>query len=111
MTKFMKESIEKGDFDYGRETLFLRVIQLLKPYGKDIFRKGGGFSTGLFEAITIGFATYIDYYEGEGASKVPVRIDELKNDSDFSQFTGSQSNSKTRIINRLKIAEKVFKPR
>jgi hypothetical protein len=108
MTEYMRNVIKDGSFDYSRGELLLRVINLLKPFGKDIFRKGGGFSTGLYEAITIGVAVNIDYYTHEGAKEVKRRIGLLKTEHDFSQFTGSASNSKSRIINRMKIAERIF---
>jgi Protein of unknown function DUF262 len=109
MTEFMRDVIKKGNFDYNNEELLLRVINLLKPLGKDVFRgKSGGLSTGLYEAVTIGIAMNIDHYEAKGTEEVRKRIERLKQDSTFGQYTGSASNSKARIINRMKIAEKIF---
>lgn len=109
MTEYMRIALVTGDNNLEKENLLLRVISLLKPLGKDVFRsRKGTLSTSLYEAITIGIASNINYYEAEGSNLIKKKIDILKKDKDFSQFTGSASHSKTRIINRMKIAEKIF---
>ena len=76
----------------------------------EVFRgKRGGFSTSLFEAITVGIALYVDYYEADGNAQLSQRIEKLKNDEDFEKNMGSASNNKIRIVNRINIAEKIFK--
>jgi hypothetical protein len=112
MTEFMRDAVKDNDFDYeGKEKLLMRVISLLKPLGKDIFRGvRGGFSTSLFEAITIGIAMNVDYYESVGAFDLKKRVDLLKQDSEFQKNMGSASNNKLRIVNRVLIAERIFKP-
>jgi hypothetical protein len=112
MTEFMRDAVKNNDFDYEeKESLLMRVISLLKPLGKDVFRGvRGGFSTSLFEAITIGIAMNIDYYESVGLSELREKIDMLKNDKEFEKNMGSASNNKLRIVNRVTIAEKIFKP-
>jgi hypothetical protein len=110
MTEFMRNAVKDESFNYQElEDLLMRVIALLKPLGRDVFRaKNGGFSTSLFEAITIGVATHIDYYESAGLEALKAKINLLKNDSDFEKNTGSASNNKTRIVNRIRVAEKIF---
>jgi hypothetical protein len=110
MTDFMRDAVKDPAFDYARiENLLLRVIALLKNIGRDVFRaKNGGFSTSLFEAITIGVAMHIDYYERAGTEVLKARIEQLKNDRDFEKNTGSASNNKVRIVNRIRIGEKIF---
>jgi len=111
MTEYMRDIIKSGTFDYNNEILFNRTLILLKPLGKDIFRAVNGvFSTSLYDAITIGVASNIDFYEKQGATFLQEKITGLKNDEDFKSYTGSAANSKIRVINRLKIAEKTFNP-
>jgi hypothetical protein len=111
MTDFMRDAVENQNFDYAqKESLLIRVINLLKPLGMEVFRgKRGGFSTSLFEAITVGIALYVDYYEADGNAQLSQRIEKLKNDEDFEKNMGSASNNKIRIVNRINIAEKIFK--
>jgi uncharacterized protein with ParB-like and HNH nuclease domain len=111
MTEFMRDTIKANDFDYEREHLFMSIIDLLSPLGKEVFRgKSATFSTSLYEAITTGVAEYYNYYATEGNSELPKRIEILKNDQEFEKNMGSQSNNKVRIRNRLKIAKRIFEP-
>ena len=111
MTEFMRDTIKTNSFDYSRENLLMSVINLLSSLGKDVFRgKNGGFSTSLFEAITIGVAENIEFYSTEGGSKLAERIELLKNDGEFEKNMGSASNNKVRIGNRLRIAKTIFTP-
>lgn len=111
MTEFMRDTIKEDKFNSEIEVLLMRVIYLLTELGKDVFRgKNGGFSTSLFEAITIGTAEYIDYYSNEGKNEIAGRIEILKNDSEFENNSGSASNNKVRIGNRIRIAKRIFAP-
>ena len=112
MTEFMRDAVKNNNFDYKEmESLIMRAILVLKPLGKDIFRgMNGGFSTSLFEAITIGIAMNIDYYESASPPELNKRIVKLKKDGEFEKNMGSASNNKTRIVNRVTIAEEIFKP-
>ena len=109
MNEYMKGAVKEGKFDHDTEIVILRVIDLLKPLGKEIFRRYNNFSTGLYDAITVGVASHIEYYAKEGLEEISKRIQDLKNDVAFGQLTGS-SNSKSRILNRMKIAERIFRP-
>jgi hypothetical protein len=101
MTEFMRDTII--------EKLFMLVINLLAKLGKEVFRgKNGGFSTSLFEAITIGIAENIKFYQTKGNDQISSRIEKLKNDKEFENNMGSASNNKIRIANRLRISKKIF---
>jgi uncharacterized protein with ParB-like and HNH nuclease domain len=111
MTEFMRDAVKNSDFNYNdRKNLLIRVINLLKPLGRDVFRaRNGGFSTSLFEAVTIGVAMNVDYYETVSKDDVWKRIELLKGNKDFQKNTGTASNNKVRIANRIRIAEDIFK--
>lgn len=110
MTEYMRDVIKDNSFDYSIGELFIRTIDLLQPLGKGIFRfNNGSFSTSLYDAITIGVAENIDAYEEAGSKFILNKINELKENSEFRKYTGSASNSKTRVINRIKIAKDIFK--
>jgi hypothetical protein len=109
MTEFMRDTIKENKFDYEIEKLFMLVINLLAKLGKEVFRgKNGGFSTSLFEAITIGIAENIKFYQTKGNDQISSRIEKLKNDKEFENNMGSASNNKIRIANRLRISKKIF---
>ncbi len=111
MTEFMKDSITNKGFDYNLEGLFLRILKMLRPLGRDIFRfKKGSFSTSLFDAITISIGLNIDNYEkADVKEKLLAKIETLKTDEVFRKNTGSASNSSTRVKNRIKRAIDILK--
>lgn len=111
MTKYMHDVIKNNSFDFSIEALIKRTINVLKPLGKNIFRyENGVFSTSLFDAITIGIASNIDYFENEDVNSLNIKIEELKNDEEFKRYTGSASNSALRVNNRIQIARnRIFK--
>ena len=110
MTEYMRDVIKNDSFDYSIEQLFERIIKILKPLGKSVFRfNNGSFSTSLYDAITIGVAENIDYYETDGLTTLSDRINQLKADPEFRKYTGSASNSKSRVTNRIQISKKIFK--
>lgn len=110
MTDFMRQSVKDRNYDYSIEDILMRVVTILKPYGKDVFRgRNGGFSVSLFEAITIGVSENVEYYE-ETSILLPKCIENLKQDREFEQNTGSSSNNKVRIRNRMQVARRIFAP-
>jgi len=110
MTEFMRDVIKNESFDFSMEDLLKKVIALLKPFGKDIFRfDRGAFSTSLYDAITVGIASHIDYYEQVDQSEIEEKINRLKGSEEFRKFTGSAASSKTRVINRMIISTSIFK--
>lgn len=109
MTEYMQDVIKNNSFDYSVETLFYRVINILGPLGKDSFRFDNGiFSASLFDAITIGVASDIESYENE-VSLLARKISEIKESEEFRKYTGSASNNKSRVTNRIRIAKQIFK--
>ena len=110
MTDFMKNSITENNFNYELEDLFYRLIKVLTPLGRDIFRfDNGSFSTSLYDAIMIGVGTNIEHYEnGNRVVDIESKITKIKSDETFRKYTGAASNSKTRVINRLKRASEIF---
>jgi len=109
MTKFMETAVENPKFDYEKfKNLFVRTIHLLSVFGKEVFlASNSGFSTSLFEGITIGVANNIDYYE-KNIDILGDKISEIKIDSEFGKYMGSAASSKNRVKKRIQRAIKVF---
>ena len=107
---FMEEAVKNQQFDveYYRD-VFTRVMTLLnKLNDNSLFRNDrNAFVPAYFEGITIGIAQNIDKYIDD-MTLMRERINELKEDADFKRFSGSASNSKNRIKNRLKRANEIF---
>lgn len=111
MTNYMKEAVKDSSKIPGLEKLFDRVINILKPIGKDVFRGSNAvFSTSLFDCVTIGIGKYIDTYEKERTDLIIARIEKLKASESFKRASGSASASKSRIIKRIEVADEFFKP-
>ena len=111
MTKYMRKVVENKDFDYlSLENLFNRTINILYPLGFEIFRAAanGVFSTSLYDGITVGVASNIDYYEKVDRNEVVEKIKEIKINNEFRKYTGSASNSKYRVIKRIEVALIIF---
>lgn len=114
MTAFMKQSLNNKDFDYVKyENIFVNVFSLLKPLGKNIFRKrgsrkGGRFITTVYDIITIGVAENYEYYKSRDIQIIKDKI--IANESRIDEITKSSggNDQKGRIINRLKEARRVF---
>lgn len=110
MTEFMRDALKNNSFDYNMEHLFYRIIKVLSPLGADIFRfQNSGFSSSLYDGVMIGIGTNIDFYESQEQGLITKKIDEIKTDETFRKYTGSASNSKTRVIKRLEKATEIFK--
>lgn len=113
MTAFMKSALEKEDFDYARyKKFFAEVFALLKPLGRDIFRqkKDGQFATALYDVITIGVGENYDYYQSQPPQVILDKINnEVRTDNILRKFSRKGGNNqKTRIINRLQEARRIF---
>lgn len=110
LDNFMQESVESGNFDTEKyRTLFQRVMKLLDDHcDQFVFRnERNAFVPAMFEAIMIGLAENIEKYESNG-ELVNISISLLKRDEDFKRFSGSASNSKSRIRNRLGRVKEIF---
>jgi uncharacterized protein with ParB-like and HNH nuclease domain len=107
---FMENTVrdEAFDYNYYKNTFkdVLGVIDTLE--NPNVFRTSKGlFVPSEFEGITIGIAQNMDYYKNN-TELLANKIDELKADITFKQSSGSASNSKNRIKNRLKRANEIF---
>jgi hypothetical protein len=111
MTNFMEKALHKKDFDYARyQRIFSEVFALLKPLGKEIFRQqDGNFATALYDVITIGVGENYDYYKSQPSAVILNKIHEVREDSVLRKFSRrGGNNQKTRIINRLTAAKRIF---
>jgi len=112
MTSFMKSALDNEGFDYAKYgKIFSEVFALLSPLGRDIFRqKDGKFATALYDVITIGVGENYEYYYKDGPSElISDRIKEVLNDDVLKKLSRrGGNNQKTRIINRLKEAKRIF---
>jgi hypothetical protein len=112
LTDFMEKSINEDSLNFSElASLFNRVINVLTPFGLDIFRgvTVGNFSSSYYDGIMVGISQYIDYYENNSSQILP-RINALKSDTVFRKYTGSTSNSKDRVMGRVTEAIRIFNP-
>ena len=110
LNKFMEKTVQKADFDYNNyESLIIRVLELINKIGEPkIFRNDRNlFVPAYFEGILIGVAQNIDKY-AEDLELLKLKIRQLKSDTDFRRYSGTASNSRSRIGNRLKRADEIF---
>jgi len=110
LNKFMEETVQNPNFEYDfYESLIIRVLKLVNEIGDNkIFRNEGNlFVPAYFEGILIGVAQNIDKYT-EDLELLKSKVKQLKNDVYFRKYSGSASNSRSRIRNRLKRADKIF---
>lgn len=113
MTKFMKEAVENANFDYDSiKRTFKQVFEILAPIGSDVYRQKNSrkFATSLFDVITIGVAKNIAKYKGKSVEEIRDFIfSKVHTDDNFIKCSRrGGNNQKTRIINRLKVAEDLF---
>lgn len=106
MTDFMKQSIEENSLNYEEaRTIFYRVVNVITQLDGAVFKfSNNQFSTSLYDAVMIGIAKNIEYYENQSKEYLAEKIEELKNNMDFRKYVGSASSSKTRVVNRMKVS-------
>ncbi|GAA0316818.1 DUF262 domain-containing protein [Psychrobacter aestuarii] len=112
LNKFMEETVKDENYDYEKmEKIFLDTLEILYslPNSHDkVFRsRRNRFVPAFFEGITIGVAQNIDRYRDD-LNLLEEKIQMLKEDEDFKAYSGSASNSKTRIKRRLQRAIEIF---
>ncbi|MEG1716908.1 MAG: DUF262 domain-containing protein [Lachnospiraceae bacterium] len=110
LDNFMQTSVKDGNFDVEKyRKLFIDVMVLLEKNCDDnVFRnERNTFVPALFEAITLGVAENIEIYQ-DNTDRLNNQIAVLKQDSEFKRFSGSASNSKSRIRNRLGRVKEIF---
>ena len=111
LNSFMEETVQNADFDYDAyESLIMRVLELISQIGdaKTFRNESNLFVSAYFEGILIGVAQNIDRYT-ENLELLKLKIKDLKSDSDFKRYSESASNSRSRIRNRLKRVDEIFK--
>ena len=100
---FMEESVSNPDFEYDvYEERFIQVLEVLSNLDDNaIFRNSRNlFVPADYEGITIGVAQNFDRFQGNN-QLLRNKIEELKSDENFRRYSGSASNSKSRIRTRL----------
>ncbi len=110
LNRFMDETVRDNEFRYDHyQSLFNEVLEMINNLEEErIFRNERNlFVPAYFEGITIGLAQNIDNYR-YNLPLLKAKIEELKGDPDFKKFSGSASNSKSRIKTRLSRANQIF---
>lgn len=110
LDKFMENAVKDSNFDskYYRD-VFNKVIHMIKHTCDEyVFRNDrNAFVPAYYEGIMIGIAQNIERYELR-PQLIQEKVNELKTDNDFKGYSGSASNSKNRVKNRLKRANEIF---
>jgi uncharacterized protein with ParB-like and HNH nuclease domain len=110
LNNFMEETVQNANFDYDAyELLAMRSLEIISQVGDfKIFRNDSNlFVPAYFEGILIGVSQHINKYENN-LELLKSKIAELKTDNDFKKYSGSASNSRSRIKNRLKRVNIIF---
>jgi hypothetical protein len=110
LNDFMERTVENANFDYDvYESLIMRVLELIYQIEDNkIFRNERNlFVPAYFEGILIGVAQNIEMY-AEDLELLKSKITQLKSDNDFKRYSGTASNSRSRIRNRLKRVDEIF---
>ena len=112
LNKFMEETVRNDDYDYEKmESIFIETLSIISNLPNNhekVFRSyRNRFVPAFFEGITIGIAQNIDKYR-DNPELLESKIRVLKEDDDFRAYSGSASNSKTRIKKRLRRASEIF---
>lgn len=114
LNKFMEKTVEtqKYDYEYMGE-LFKETLELINKNvnnPREVFRNKSSnkkFVPVFFEGIMLGVAKNIDKFRSN-PELIDEKISLLKQDEDFRRYSGSMSNSKSRIKNRLRRMYEIF---
>lgn len=110
LNNFMDHTVQDNQFDYDLyELTLMQSLSLIHDLGDDkIFRNAGNlFVPADFEGVLIGVAQNFEKYSSN-QDLLKDRISILKKDVSFRKFSGTASNSKSRIRTRLKRANEIF---
>lgn len=110
LNDFMESAVSNPEFDYDKyENKFIEVLDILMSLNDDgIFRNSRNlFVPAEFEGVTIGITQNIERFRNNN-ELLKSKIQELKSDDDFRRFSGTASNSKSRIKTRLKRVQEIF---
>lgn len=111
MTKYMEEASKRPKLRQGKKEKFLAVLSILSQFQDSPLKtRTGQFSTSLYDGVTLGLATYLEFYQSVDGNVILNKIEELKADSEFIKATGTASNYKTRVKTRVERAIAIFKP-
>lgn len=107
-----------GEFDFTRriENNLLSTFEAISeacPNGEafKFYRKskfGGGFSTNLFDIVGCGLYKNIAKIKRKTPAQIRARIIELHEQEDAMKLTGAGSNTKAKMLGRVKFGEKWF---
>lgn len=108
ITTFMRDMLDrKGDVDPNVIKRFYKVMRLLRPFGRGIFRVRTAFSTSLYDAITIGVSENMDRLS-QNKDMLKHVIDSIRENEEFRMLRGGASSS-TRTKLRLELAMKIIR--
>lgn len=104
MLKISKNEIE---FEYEKEEeLFKNICKKLNELDINVFKLSTlNFSTSMYDAIMINLARNFDLVKNMSNKELINKISILKTDKEFRKNTGASSSSKSRINNKIEIAE------
>lgn len=112
LNKFMEKTVKSNNYDYeAMRQLFKRTLELIKSkvinYDEVFSNHRNFFVPAFYEGVMIGLAQNINIYENN-SELLEQKINELKKDETFKNYSGSASNSKSRIKKRLQRANEIF---
>lgn len=110
LNSFMEKTVENDQFNYELyESMFMQSLELINLLGDDkVFRNEQNFFVPAnFEGVLIGLTQNIEKYTSN-LELLRSKINELKIDESFRRYSGSASNSRSRIRNRLRRANEIF---
>ncbi len=110
LNHFLEDAVKPNSFDKSYySSIFKEVMKLISELGNEkIFRnKNNLFIPSLFEGISIGVAQNIEKYKNN-KEVLLEKINKIKQDDQFKIYSGTGSNSKSRIRKRLTIAQEIF---
>lgn len=110
LDKFMENAVKDETFDIEvYRKIFNEVIDMIYAIGNTAIFKNNrnAFVPAYYEGIVVGVAQNIELYRNN-KDLLETRIQELKIDDQFKDFSGSASNSKTRVRKRLNRSNEIF---
>lgn len=105
-----QQSKQPNPEKYASEAvIFQEILEYLSQVDNDVFKLSRqAFSTSVYDALMLSFATHLDSYKSTSFDDMKAKIDLMKNSEEFRKYTGSASSSSYRIANKIKEANKVL---
>lgn len=110
LNTFMEETVKNPHYNYiEKEEKLKTILKLITSLDDDkVFRNERNlFVPAYFEGIIVGVSHNMPKFTND-SSALKAKIDQLKEDLEYKKFSGSASNSTSRIRNRLKRAIEIF---